>query len=1156
MLTCLTIHHQTLYSYSITISIKQNQVLPYLCAKHSYSKRTIPGKEYKTNQEYTTFVLGNFYHMVFSLLMVHLLLLQSGDVHPNPGPSSVSSDTSDNMSRSSASSILDSINLSRHLSFVHHNVQSIVPKLDMILAEFFDFDVLAFTETWLNPNITSDDISLISYHHPERKDRVVDNHGGVIVYIKDSIHYVRRRDLEPNGVECIWVELTLRQKHVLFGVFYRPPSADALYFSSIEDSIHLAVDTGINDIIITGDFNYNMLNAHTSNKIKSICEQFSLTQTIDNPTHFTEHSSSLIDIILTNNETNMVYSGVRDPFLNQEIRFHCPVFGILNFTKPKFKSYTRHTWSYDRGDYNLLREKAADTNWNILSDPDINIHTKNITDHIISISKACIPNRLTRIKPDEPLWMNTNIKRYIRKRKRAYKQAKRTNIPSHWRKFRAIRNRVITMIRESKKTLNETIENKLNSNTLTSRDWWSTLKSVISPTNSSSIPPLENNGQTYTDNLEKANLLNNYFREQTLINDDNVNVPDVANYDIENELSSIILTPAEIEIVLKSLPVGKAVGPDGISNKILRELSVELSLPFCSLFNQSLQTGVFPDCWKISNVCPIPKSGNRSSISNYRPVSLLCTSEKVFERTVFKHIFNHFQYNNILTPLQSGFIPGDSTVNQLTYLYDSFSHALDFGKEVRVVFCDISKAFDRVWHEGLLKKLEAAGITGHLLTWFRSYLSDRRQRVVLPGVESAWNFIRAGVPQGSILGPLLFLLFINDIVTDIGSNIRLFADDTSLFIIVENPDMAAELLNMDLEKIMEWAKRWLVTFNPTKTESLLISRKINQPVHPPLFMDNQIIEEVSSHKHLGIFLSNDCSWHKHIDYVKEKAWVRINVMRRLKFRLNRKSLETIYFSFIRPLLEYADVIWDNCTYYEKLELDKIQSEAARIVSGATKLVSLHALYEEVGWESLEKRRRKHKLLLLYKMFNNLSPLYLCSLIPPTVDTQSSYNLRNAHNIRTIHSRTTQYFNSFLPSTIREWNTLPLDVRNCDSINSFKRKLNSDMNVVPKYFYTGNRKAQVLHVRIRTKCSSLNNDLYQKGINESPLCLCGHVENADHFLMKCHNYQAQRVELVRAVSQHTSVTLQTLLFGNNSLPMNINIEIFEAVQTYIVNTKRF
>ena len=228
--------------------------LPYLCAKHSYSRRIIPIKEYKTNQEYTAFVLGNFYHLVFSLLMVHLLLLQSGYVHPNPGPSSVSSDTSDNLSRSSASSVLDSINLYRHLSFVHHNVQSIVPKLDMILAELFDFDVLAFTETWLNPNIVSDDISLISYHHPGRKDRVADSHRGVIVYIKYSIHYKRHRVLELNGVECIWVELTLRQKHVLFGVFYRPPSADALYFSSIEYSIHLALDTDVNDIILTSDF--------------------------------------------------------------------------------------------------------------------------------------------------------------------------------------------------------------------------------------------------------------------------------------------------------------------------------------------------------------------------------------------------------------------------------------------------------------------------------------------------------------------------------------------------------------------------------------------------------------------------------------------------------------------------------------------------------------------------------------------------------------------------------------------------------------------------------------------------------------------------------------------------------------------------------------
>ena len=167
------------------------------------------------------------------------------------------------------------------------------------------------------------------------------------------------------------------------------------------------------------------------------------------------------------------------------------------------------------------------------------------------------------------------------------------------------------------------------------------------------------------------------------------------------------------------------------------------------------------------------KKGDMLSVSYYRSISLLSYLEKVAERTIFKHLYNHLHENSILTPLQSGFIPGDSPTNQLTYLYDTFFHALASGKVIRVVFCDISKAFDRVWHQGILLKLRTAGVTGKLLSWFRSHLSNRRQKVVLPGTSSNWNFIFAGVPQGSILGPLLFLLYINDIVKKLGSNIRL-----------------------------------------------------------------------------------------------------------------------------------------------------------------------------------------------------------------------------------------------------------------------------------------------------------------------------------------------------------------------------------------------
>ena len=193
---------------------------------------------------------------------------------------------------------------------------------------------------------------------------------------------------------------------------------------------------------------------------------------------------------------------------------------------------------------------------------------------------------------------------------------------------------------------------------------------------------------------------------------------------------------------------------------------------------------------------------------------------------------------------------------------------------------------------------------------------------------------------------------------------------------MDNPQTSAETLNADLEKVSAWAKTWLVSFNPLKTESLIITRKIHKPIHPPICMQNQQVQEVTLHKHLGLYISNDCSWHDHITYTKDKAWGRINFMRKLKYKLDRKSLETVYTAFIRPLLEYGSVTWDNCTQYEKQELEKIQTEAARIATGTTKLISLQSFYNETKWDSLEKRRNDHKLSLFFKMMNSLAPLYL------------------------------------------------------------------------------------------------------------------------------------------------------------------------------------
>ena len=277
-------------------------------------------------------------------------------------------------------------------------------------------------------------------------------------------------------------------------------------------------------------------------------------------------------------------------------------------------------------------------------------------------------------------------------------------------------------------------------------------------------------------------------------------------------------------------------------------------------------------------------------------------------------------------------------------------------------------------------------------------------------------------------------------------------------------------------------------------------------------------------------------------------------MRRLKYKLDRKSLEFIYISFIRPLLEYGDTIWDNCTQYEKYELDKIQNEAARIATGATKLVSLTNLYKEIGWESLSKRRSNHKLTLLYKMINHLTPIYLSSLIPAQVISASRYNLRNAHNYQTIRARTNQYRVSFLPSTLRLWNNLPLEARQSNSPNSFKLFLKRDILPIPRYYYHGNRKRQILHSRLRTGCSALDLDLFTKNITGSPLCSCGSIENSQHYFFHCRNYQAIRHELLNSISLIQNPSLHLLLYGDPALPEESNRSIFDHVQNYILKSR--
>ena len=445
------------------------------------------------------------------------------------------------------------------------------------------------------------------------------------------------------------------------------------------------------------------------------------------------------------------------------------VFGVFNFLKPKYRNIQQTIWKYDLGNYNELRNSFTNFNWNSFFDSDIDCYAEKNTNIIMNNANIYVPSRKVNVNPQEPPWMNCAIKREIRRRKRLYRRAKLSNNCNHWSKFKSVRNNVTSLIRQSKSNYYERLSSKLKSGSLSSRDWWKTLKSMMTSHNKTSIPPLFDisNDLLIMDENEKANVLNNYFANQSLVDDSLPTLPDEGFYFTHDTLDAIHVMPSEDFDVLKTLKAGKASCPDGINNRVLIEAAGQLAPHLCDLLNQSLNTCSVPSSWKISNVCPVFKSGDLSIPSNYRPVSLLSSIDKVLERIIFKHVYNYLKYTDFFTPHQSGFMPGDSTINQVTYLYSRICKTLDDGLEFRVVFFDISKAFDKVWHKGLVFKLRRADIRGKLLAWFSDYLSNRLQRVIVPGGVSQLRHVKAGVPQGSILGPLFLLIYINDIVEDI-----------------------------------------------------------------------------------------------------------------------------------------------------------------------------------------------------------------------------------------------------------------------------------------------------------------------------------------------------------------------------------------------------
>ena len=364
--------------------------------------------------------------------------------------------------------------------------------------------------------------------------------------------------------------------------------------------------------------------------------------------------------------------------------------------------------------------------------------------------------------------------------------------------------------------------------------------------------------------------------------------------------------------------------------------------------------------------------------------------------------------------------------------------------------------------------------------------------------------IKGGVPQGSVLGPALFLLYINDLPCTIVNDTRLFADDTSIIFPHSPHQDITEEINADIENLRSWAETWFVDLHPGKTKCLHVST-VDNPTVPSPQINGVDIEIVKTHKHLGLFLSSDAKWHDHFEFMKAKVNKRIGVLRSLKYKLNRESLLTIYKTYIRSIMEYCSVIWDNCTITQSDELELLQRECIRIITGLPRFCSVVKLYAESGLEPLAQRRYRQRLILLHKSMYGLAPSYLYSELPILRTDPSVRNDRHNYIFDNLGrpNDPNYYLNSFFPKTTRQWNELPVVHRTCHSLSRFKIMITPIVDPMPILVSSStSRYASILYTRLKHECI-LKSHLYRVNIIDTPICACRNgVESNFHFFYDC------------------------------------------------------
>ena len=967
----------------------------------------------------------------------------------------------------------------QNVSIFYHNTQGLIPwgelgnkhpalhttklrELNYTIATE-NPDIVIYNETWLKPSIADSEIIATDKYKVFRLDRcnythpIKDNGGGVLIGIKHNLDIQSKVIPVKCRAEILSIELSDKNgRKSIISTLYRVGNWPV--GTSANDN-HNRVDQylrtlrrrrNVQELIIIGDVNLPNVNWELGTSRTSTEQLFidtyndlSLNQLITGPTHI---KGNTLDLILTD-KPDHIHSINCDSFNERYGSDHFPIRLKLKHNVRRKMSSKRTIYNFKRADWDGLNSEFFRTNWNsLLSNRNMDDAWSTFKSKFIEITDRHVPK--IKIGDEfQPPWYDSEVHDLGKSKQWFHKRWKRTGKVEHYLKFAESRKQFKKLI---ERKLEDNFEDVENRNHITKKFW----SYVKSKSNCHRIPEAVSFEDRVRSNpKDQCELFNEYFYKQ---------FSNPSTYDIpldfsRDDLYRIDFSPDVVKKHLIDINPNKAKGPDLIHGKILKNCANSLSHPLSFLFRLSYDTGRLPADWKLANVVPIHKKGSKAEVANYRPISLTSLVMKLYEKIVRDELLH--RCHHLIDQRQHGFLARKSCCTQMVDFCDSLALSLNDNIRSDVIYFDFQKAFDTVNHDIILRKLKYQyNIDGSLLRFFVNYLKDRYQRVVINNEQSSTLRVNSGVPQGSILGPTIFILFLNDITAGLspGTNITMYADDTKIWRRIESPEDHI-ILQTDIDQLLNWAEANQMIFHPDKCKVLAVSNG-NSHVGDHIYkMADRDIDPTALEKDLGIHVNSKLNWNEHCEIIYSRANQRLGLLKRTcDFVMNRSKRRSLYLSQVRSQFEHCSVVWRPSSRTTLDRLESIQKRALKWISNDmyisfTNIYNYYRKCKDLNILPLKFRFDFKDFMTFHSIFYEYSVMKLPSYLKPFSGSRlrrshfdrlsivSSITPRTPHNLNTIDS-CMGISKSFFYRAHLSWNKLPFALRDIAAPSRFKSEL--------------------------------------------------------------------------------------------------------------------